>query len=90
MLLSRYLAGFKKQACDNSSLMKQLGFSPGTKWSPFPFCLSRDLLFKIQRKMLLWSWQLDKDSFLGKAQENADFPTDFYKSYEFFVLRNLL
>lgn len=39
MPLSRYLAGFKKQACDNSSLMKQLGFSPGTKWSPFPLVL---------------------------------------------------
>lgn len=32
------------------------------------FSLARDLLFKIQEKMLFWSCQPDKYSFLGKAQ----------------------
>jgi len=67
MLLSRYLAGFKKQACDNS-LMKQLDFSPGSKRSLFSLVFPVICFSRFKRRCSYGLCQLRKYSFPGKAQ----------------------
>lgn len=54
-LLSRYLAGFKKQACDTSFFNEAIGLLSRNQVVTISFRLACDLLFKIQKKMQLWS-----------------------------------